>query len=151
MAGELAVIGTRRTMKELVDGTIRVQIDIDPQCREDFLRNFAMIDAPVALVRVIPGKAPMEPVEAKGGALAKLAGMWCESEDFRAWFWSQVWTTPDGASILGAACDEDETAQAMRLFCGVGSRADLDHDRRAAELFNEYIRLPWMKAQGVRR
>lgn len=150
MAGELAVIGTRRTMKELVDGTIRVQIDIDPQCREDFLRNFAMIDAPVALVRVIPGKAPMEPVEAKGGALAKLAGMWCESEDFRAWFWSQQWRSRYGPLISGVTCDADETAQALRLICGIESRADLDHNDVAADIFNRYIRLPWMKAQGVR-
>lgn len=44
-----AVAGTRRSMKELVDGTIRVQIDIDPPDRAAFLRLFPNIDMPVAL------------------------------------------------------------------------------------------------------
>lgn len=47
----LAVIGTRRTMKELVDGTIRVQIDIDPQYKKAFLERFEL-DKAVALVQV---------------------------------------------------------------------------------------------------
>lgn len=49
------VSGTRRAMKELVDGTIRVQIDIDPQHRKDFLRLFGEIDMPVAIAPLAPG------------------------------------------------------------------------------------------------
>lgn len=52
MSDALAVIGTRRTMKELVDGTIRVQIDIDPQYRTAFLEQFSEIDIAVGLVRL---------------------------------------------------------------------------------------------------
>lgn len=48
-----AVSGTRRSMKELVDGTIRVQIDIDPPQRADFLRLFPSIDMPVALAPLV--------------------------------------------------------------------------------------------------
>lgn len=44
-----AVAGIRRTMKELVDGTIRVQVDIEPQYRDAFLKLFPQIDMPVAL------------------------------------------------------------------------------------------------------
>src|SRR3546814_11444531 len=44
-----AISGTRRAMKEMADGTIRVQIDIDPSCRSDFLSPFPNIDMPVAL------------------------------------------------------------------------------------------------------
>lgn len=47
-----AVSGTRRSMKELVDGTIRVQIDIDPMYREVFFRLFGQIDMPVAIAPI---------------------------------------------------------------------------------------------------
>lgn len=48
-----AVAGTRRAMKELVDGTIRVQIDIDPPHRAAFLRLFPEIDMAVALAPLV--------------------------------------------------------------------------------------------------
>ena len=48
-----AVAGTRRSMKELVDGTIRVQIDIDPPHRAAFLRLFPEIDMAVALAPLV--------------------------------------------------------------------------------------------------
>lgn len=44
-----AISGTRRSMKELSDGTVRVQIDIDPQFRDQFFAAFGQIDMPVAL------------------------------------------------------------------------------------------------------
>lgn len=48
-----AISGTRRSMKELVDGTIRVQIDIDPAFRDDFFKLFGKIDMPVALAPLV--------------------------------------------------------------------------------------------------
>lgn len=44
-----AVCGVRRGARELVDGTIRVQIDIDPANRKAFFDLFAEIDMAVAL------------------------------------------------------------------------------------------------------
>lgn len=44
-----AIAGTRRALKELADGTIRVQIDIDPRFRTEFFQLFSQIDMPVAL------------------------------------------------------------------------------------------------------
>ena len=48
-----AISATRRSMKELVDGTIRVQLDIDPAFRDDFLRLFSKIDMPVAIAPLV--------------------------------------------------------------------------------------------------
>ncbi|MER2511148.1 MAG: hypothetical protein ABTQ25_01775 [Nitrosomonas ureae] len=53
-----AVSGTRRSMKELVDGTIRVQIDIDPMYREVFFRLFGQIDMPVAIAPIQLNRKP---------------------------------------------------------------------------------------------
>jgi hypothetical protein len=50
----IAVVGTRRAMREMADGTIRVQIDIDPKYRDRFLELFSQIDMPVALAQIDP-------------------------------------------------------------------------------------------------
>ena len=73
----------------------------------------------------MPDVAPDVP---KGGPLAKLAGMWCQSADF------QKWMGFDNA---------EEAASAIRETCRIGSRAELDNNPRAAELFNRHIRGPY--------
>ncbi|VWB07598.1 hypothetical protein [Burkholderia lata] len=49
MSDPQAISGTRRAIKEMADGTIRVQIDIDPRFRSTFWALFPNIDMPVAL------------------------------------------------------------------------------------------------------
>lgn len=44
-----AVSGTRRRVKELVDGTLRVEIDIDPMQKRAFLKLLPEIDMPIAI------------------------------------------------------------------------------------------------------
>lgn len=64
----IAVSGTRRSMKELVDGTIRVQIDIDPVYRELFFKLFGQIDMPVAIAPMVinaPIQAPVQEEQRK--------------------------------------------------------------------------------------
>ena len=61
MSIPVAISGTRRAMKELVDGTIRVQIDIDPPFRAAFLSMFPDIDMPIALAPLQIGLPPPKP------------------------------------------------------------------------------------------
>lgn len=50
MSGDLvAVRGTRRTIRELVDGTIRVVVDVEPSDAKAFLALFPQVDMPVAM------------------------------------------------------------------------------------------------------
>ena len=44
-----AIQGVRKALKELVDGTLRVQIDIEPRDKAAFHKLFPEIDVPVAL------------------------------------------------------------------------------------------------------
>ncbi len=44
-----AISGTRRTVKELVDGTLRVTVDIDPPQKAAFLKLLPEVDMPVAI------------------------------------------------------------------------------------------------------
>lgn len=141
-----AISGTRRTFKELVDGTLRVQIDVDPDCRTDFLRIFSEIDARVALAPIKPPKAQPEAkdeaeVALKGGELAKLAGILCNDPAFQVWLDGAF---PDVHEHAPAALEGAElAAYIVRTVCCVESRAHLDHDHRAAVLFHQSIRKPW--------
>ena len=44
-----AIQGTRRTAKEMADGTLRVQIDVEPRDKKAFHALFPEIDMPVAI------------------------------------------------------------------------------------------------------
>ncbi|ACR15008.1 hypothetical protein BcepIL02_gp15 [Burkholderia phage BcepIL02] len=79
-----------------------------------------------------PAPAPERP---KGGALARLAGMWCNDEEFWTWVRS-----------LGQHCESaDDAARFVRHTCGgIESRAELDSNAVAEGLFQERIRSPFM-------
>lgn len=144
---EVRVIsGTRRQIRELVDGSLEVRIHIDPQFKQDFHRLFPSIDMPCALAPLVPdfeklSKYPEE--EKKGGALCRLAGVWSKDEDFQEWLYTHY---SDGIPV-----DEEEAAQWIRVMCKVVSRSYIDHDTEATERFQRLIRAPfmdWMKAKG---
>lgn len=151
-----AISGTRRAIKELVDGTIRVQIDVDPQHRKAFFALFPEIDSPVALAplkpeatsNVIPIRDSPPEHAPKGGDLSKLAGMLCADTGFQKWISEScpdfAWpTVTEEAGIEG---NQEELAAVMvRNWCKVKSRAELDHNPAAAKVFHEEIRKPWLE------
>jgi hypothetical protein len=137
----VAVSGTRRTIKELVDGTLRVQIDIDREHRRDFLRLFPDIDMPIALAP-LKVKTPGVEGAAKGGELSKLAGILCNDPDFLPWLERRM--PPEKLpAALGGEEGAERAAVIVRHLCGVKSRAELDHNSKAAVIFHEQIRRPW--------
>lgn len=99
-----------------------------------------------ALVEVGDDELPVQPApvadvgmpitEPKGGALAKLAGMWCADKTFQSW----LELDPDNA-----APTENGAALCLYALCNIQSRRQLDHDTAAAERFNRLIRGPYMK------
>ncbi|CAJ0719417.1 hypothetical protein LMG6871_02849 [Ralstonia edaphis] len=93
-----------------------------------------------ALVEVGDDEQPVPqdpaPEAPKGGALSKLAGMWCQEQDFWTFLGQKHGFTchsPDGA------------ANAVRCLCMVNSRAELDHDAEAGGRFQVMIRIPYMR------
>lgn len=79
---------------------------------------------------------------AKGGALARLAGMWCGNPEF----WRFV------AQRSGQPCDSAAAARAYVLqVSGIESRAQLDNVPAAEAKFHAGVRLPFMRwQQGAR-
>ena len=141
MTEPLAVAGIRRTMRELVDGTIRVVVDIEPPQRADFLRLLPEVDMPVALaplnLNTPPARTASEepdseeeghpepparnPAPAKGGPLSRDAAIICSTEEFKR--------------FLGVRT-EDAAAVHVRDYCAIKSRAELDHNPNAASRFS---------------
>jgi len=137
-----AISGTRRKVQELVDGTLRVLVDIDPQYKAEFHRLFPNIDTPIALAPLEPGfeRLPAPPEKPKNDKpLCKLAGMWPKDSLFLEWLSSKH---------RGERFTEDEAAQWIRDVCDVESRSQIDGDPKAEEDFHNRIRIPysnWIK------
>jgi hypothetical protein len=131
-------------MGTMADGTVRVTIDLD--CTLSALAALNLMPGtPLAIARLTPeaGTAAIqpqpepepEPEPPKGGALARLAGMWCADPEFRAWLWQHH---------MVKAREPRDAAEYMRHVCDVASRAELDSNPRAERAFNEMFRLPYM-------
>jgi hypothetical protein len=54
MKDNSAIAGTRKAIKEMVDGTLRIQIDIEPRYKSQFHELFPDIDMPVAIAPLVP-------------------------------------------------------------------------------------------------
>ena len=143
------VSGTRRAIKELVDGTIRVQIDIDPRFRKAFFDLFPDIDAPVAIAPLVDdfeaGKAAPEPVEhahRTQGALCQLAVRWCRDPEFLAW---AGFNWPHSDDPVCRPLTQEEARALILTVCKVGSRKELDTVPTAGATFQEQFRGPFME------
>ena len=151
----VAVSGTRRSMKELVDGTLRVQIDIEPRHKGDFYRLFANIDMPVALAPLNVGQNVPHGTDHKtspksttsGQLLSLYAALLCQSGNFHRYIVHMAGytgLTPGEPNAEAAAADW------MRQVCEIESRRELDSDPEAATRFHERVRKPyneWLSRQ----
>lgn len=145
MSDVQVISGTRRAMKEMSDGTVRVQIDIDPRFRAQFFEMFGQIDMPVALAPLAADfeKREPQPEKPKGGALAKLAGMLCDDSNFHEFLTHQF--------ALEEICESaDGAATVVREVCEIESRSELDWHTEAADRFHVLIRGPWIKYRAAR-
>lgn len=147
--------GASVAARTMADGTLRLSIDIEPRNAQ---AAFALFGAPgraVALAALKDGSAAITSESAsevkekqqKGGEWAKLAGMWCADPDF--WlFLNQNY--PHDSRVENA----EQAAMSVRTYCDIDSRAELDHDSTALELFQIMMRRPfmkWMQARGIRK
>jgi hypothetical protein len=120
-------------MKEMADGTIRVQVDIDPACRGDFLKLFPSIDMPVALAPLVAQFEQAKPVvaqndadiEDKPGALRVLACQLCKNPKFQEFLEVE---------------SEDQAKQYILETCDIASRKELDTDVTASFIFEKMRR-----------
>lgn len=133
-----AISATRRQMKEMADGTLRVQIDIDPAYRAAFLQAFPDIDMPVALAPLARDFEQPKPEPAKPPKSRQTPSQWlamrCAELEFRCFLSEEF-------EVLCAT--EDSAAQTVRDILKVASRAECDIDPDARARFDE-LRLQWL-------
>lgn len=67
MSEPVAIQGTRKAIKEMADGTLRIQIDIEPRDKKQFHELFPEIDTPVAIAPLVPVAEGVASVIAKHG------------------------------------------------------------------------------------
>ena len=156
---------TTAGVKTMADDTLRLTIDIEPRDAAKAFALFGVRGRSVAVTALRDGlgqiKEPPQAEKPKGGELAKLAGQWCERDDFVAFIrpvydrhmggkgdgWGDVvpHDFPDGI--------EGYCAHAVRVLCGVErSRSEIDHNPDAAVRFQHLIRRPfreWLERSGV--
>ena len=128
-----AVSGTRRAMKELVDGTIRVQIDIDPIYRRQFLQLFPNIDMPIALAPLMVEQPPEPKPAFQTVAHSARAAMLCKDPQFHEFL-------DEHFSVEG---EEDAAVAFLRSHLGIKTRAELDTSPETATKFMDTIVKPF--------
>lgn len=149
---------SRGIAKTLVDGTIRVTIDIEPGYGLLAMQMLGMPGSPVAIAGLnalpspadqngpqAPGGTPPDDPPAPeaerptGGPLARSAGLLAREAQFQAFC---RWIAETGVINADGLPDDDveAAAEVTRRFCGVTTRAELDHDASARELFRELMR-----------
>lgn len=133
-------------VKDMADGSLRITFEFEPRFAQAAFALFGVRGRAVAIAALkygsgaIGSAAAPEPVpeeKPKGGALARLAGMWCNDPAFCAWLTERG----DFARPLDSA----GAADVVRAWCYVSSRAELDSQPAAAEHFNKHIREPYRK------
>jgi len=141
-----AIIGVTKTCRTYVDGSLVIQLEIEPRHAQAAFALFGAPGTPVAVARIYPEVAQNQArIEAaaqlKGGALARLAGQFCDDQHFLTWMRLTYDPLPR---------NKDDAAQIIRQVCGIASRAELDHDKNAEAIFHRQFRIPynaWLQDQ----
>lgn len=120
-------------IKTMSDGTLRITCDIEPGNAQAAFALFGSPGTPMALAALKVGHAipkdEQKPISEqtnspqKGGTLAQSAGIICGEFAFKNYALHKGYTGPEGPADL------------IRNFCGVISRAELDHQPTAAARF----------------
>ncbi|CAB3857114.1 hypothetical protein LMG3410_02086 [Achromobacter aegrifaciens] len=91
----------------------------------------------------VPVRARVPSTVRKGGARARAAEQLCRNTRFQDWVVARVGAAPQGVTA------KQHATQFVRDVCGVTSRAELDHNAKAASLFYLAIRKPFIKWSGI--
>ena len=124
--------GTYVSMKTLkTDNTIRIEVELD--CTIAEAAPFLEQGAVYAIARITPDASQKKQVNesVKGGPLSKNAAMLCRDEKFQKWANYQ----DSFGRCFSYSVGEKGSRRLILDHCGVESRANLDHDKDAAERY----------------
>jgi hypothetical protein len=133
------------TYRSRVDGTLVLQVEIEPRHAQAALALFGMPGTSLAIARLkTPAeveKQPEKPLKEgprrSTGTICHWLAMRCKDRGFQGWAFGK-----------GAASNfEDDVAEWCRLQCNVNSRSEIDGNADAEARFESLIRKPWAEHQ----
>jgi hypothetical protein len=138
----------------MADGSLRIEVEVEPQDAQQAFALFGRPGAPMALAALAVGHAAVkepEPLQQsekpKGGARSQWVAMRCNEPAFQQWLCRAFpldWQRLPSETASGVA------ANVVRKVCGIESRAELDSSPAAARYFDELIRAPYaLQCGGV--
>jgi hypothetical protein len=103
---------------------------------------------------VVIDQAKRRRVEGKsGGALARFAALLCSNQLFLQYLSEKMPVGLDPSHPVSRSAEwwgtEDRAARWIRWMCSIESRAELDNNAKAAEMFHERIRRPYSEWRGT--
>lgn len=164
-----AIECTTAGVKDMADGSLRITLEFEPRHAKDAFSLFGARGTSCAIV-ALTEEAAKQSAQAetigsstwningdpdkylsekpKGGQLAKLAGMWCQDENFYN-FILPIYDKYLGGD--GSGCGDVDwpivatefSRHAILVLCDIESRAELDHNPEAAAKFHKLIREPF--------
>ena len=144
-----AISAAAMRVRTMADGSLRIEVEVEPQDAQQAFALFGRPGAPMALAALVEGHAAVKepaPEKPKGGERAKCAGMLCNDPAFQFWLsktFSEQWEAQPGQTRA------EVTANVVRSVCGVQSRVDFDGDSDAWNTFETVFRRPWLAHNGV--
>jgi len=132
-----AIAASSVSLKTMMDGTLRISFDFEPTQAQDAFKLFAAPGTQVAIAALKAGsyiEQQAQPEKAKGGELARLAGIWCNDVRFVDWI-----NASRNLELIGS----EQAAEWVRECCQVESRAEIDLSQNAKLIFHDQIRIPF--------
>ena len=145
-----AILATSGAIRSLVDGTLRLTVDIEPKDAQAAFALFGKPGSPVALARITNEAAvehdrkaqaqpPAEPLERKPMPLPSRVALTCQSPSFqqflashRPFAWEQAQISVGHSTDLKFS-KEAWAADVVKTFCGVSSRKEITPGSTAAK------------------
>ena len=124
-----AIAASSVRVKTMADGTLQITVAVEPRHATDAFKLLGMPGTPVALAALKVGTPLPEPEDKpKGGPLAKWAAIRATEPRFQEWL---------------DVHSEEAATKRVKSICGIVSRAELDNDPVAKQLFKRQIMEPW--------
>ena len=144
-----AISAAAMRVRTMADGSLRIEVEVEPQDAQAAFALFGRPGAPMALAALAVGHAAVtepepEPVTQPDKPLARWLALRCKERPFQIWAERQI-------SFRGAG-GELNSAALVRYLCGVQSRGDIDGNAHAEERFHRQVREPyaeWCARQEV--
>jgi hypothetical protein len=146
-----AISAAAMRCKTMADGSLRIEVEIEPADAQAAFALFGKPGAPMALAALAEGYAAvkewptLEPDKPKGGERSKWLAMRCKEPAFQAWI---IKAFPLLAQNELPAEESEAYAKWMaRRVIEIESRAEIDTNEVAKQRFDNLIRKPYMESQ----